>query len=310
MAAVRRGTPLLPDVLRQPPAGRSRAPQTPSATGPASFHDLDEGSDSMEDTDTPRSPTSCVSWISDDVRGAQDTGTDGLQSIPTRASPAIARRPSALGIQEEEEAETTQRPLAKAVQRAAPPEASAAQERTSTAAGLNAGFREAPAPRYSSYRSMPSWEAMAEKASERMGAWVVPNGKCVSESEVLGRPAGTLPGTLTTFDRVKAAQAAQPRAVLRHGSPDAAASRGRQAARTSGSRSGSCEGWSFAERRSGGTLSSGQLKSHGQLKTHRQSELAPSFFRGCPKDASLSHLAVTVPPPPPRFVDPRKSIRR
>lgn len=87
------------------------------------------------------------------------------------------------------------------------------------------------APRYNSYRAMPSWEVMAARASERMTAAIAPNSKPIWDTLAssagsgggcgIGNAASTSaassatsrPGTTTLFDRARAAQHARRRAA-------------------------------------------------------------------------------------------------
>jgi len=109
-------------------------------------------------------------------------------------------------------------------------------------------------PRYSSYRSVPSWEEMAEQASERMCAWSRPNSwppgeqppavkllplgavtavrafEAVAAKARRALPRESIPGTVSTFERVKMAQRSGGLGVIASSGPGAGAGAPRNAA--------------------------------------------------------------------------------
>eukprot|EP00747_Dinoflagellata_sp_TGD_P067029 gnl/TRDRNA2_/TRDRNA2_155084_c0_seq1.p1 gnl/TRDRNA2_/TRDRNA2_155084_c0~~gnl/TRDRNA2_/TRDRNA2_155084_c0_seq1.p1 ORF type:complete len:595 (+),score=94.95 gnl/TRDRNA2_/TRDRNA2_155084_c0_seq1:52-1836(+) len=188
-ACVHAGGPMLPTILaRHLSTGRraERSPRRQDASEQRSRREPSTaGSDSTEGTATGGSPTSSVSWISDDGRGEREgRERGGSGEWPSVAPDSVEGRfafPGEISV-------TALRAVGGGAM------ASASTTATSPAGrglGKTPGFRPspgleasaargrtggAPAPRYASYRQVPSWEEMAAKTAERMSAWAQPNG--------------------------------------------------------------------------------------------------------------------------------------
>lgn len=188
LAASARGQPLLPSRLRL--ISRHREAARPrrlggvigiadGAEGAGSDGARSESPESLstDDTVTGGSRASSLSWISDD---GGERGMRQLAPDHSRRASEASRATTAGGYPAGGDRVSRQQATEHSSWR--PSEASKA----TTAAGCPAGPPAPAAARYPSYREMPSWQQMAERAAGRMDTWTGPNAKPPWESTAGG----------------------------------------------------------------------------------------------------------------------------